>query len=332
MKKKMIALVLALVLVMTTVAAVAEGKLVIYSPNSEGIINNVIPAFEEKYGVEVELISAGAGEVVKRLISEANNPYCDINFGGVNYAIYMENPDLFQEYVSGNDVNLPEEFQNKTGFYTNYTINGSCLLINTEKMGDIQVAGYADLLNPALKGTIATADCATSSSAFAQLTNILLAMGGYENDAAWDYTAELIKQWDGKILSGSSAVYKGVAEGEYLVGLTYEDPCATLIAQGAPVSIVYPVEGSVYLPSAAAIIKGAPNLENAKLFIDYLISEECQQAFGDNLTIRPILAHIQSKTLGDINEIFTITEDLQYIAEHKAEIVEKYKDLFASLQ
>lgn len=332
MKKKLVALTMVLALVLGAAGALAEGKLVIYSPNSEGIINNVIPAFEEKYDVEVELISAGAGEVVKRLISEANNPYGDINFGGVNYAIYKENPDLFQEYVSPNDANLPEAFRNTTGFYTNYTINGSCLLVNKDKIGDIKIEGYADLLKPELKGNIATADCATSSSAFAQLTNILLAMGGYESDEAWTYVEELIKQWDGKILSGSSAVYKGVAEGEYLVGLTYEDPCATLISQGANVEIVYPVEGSVYLPSAAAIVKGAPNLENAKLFIDYLISEECQQAFGDNLTIRPILAHVPSKTLGDIGEIYTINEDLEYVAENKADIVEKYKDIFAGVQ
>lgn len=332
MKKKVVALFLVLVLTLTAVSAFAEGKLVIYSPNSEGIINNVIPAFEEKYDIEVELISAGSGEIIKRLISESNNPYCDVDFGGVNYAIYSENPDLFQEYVSVNDANLPEAFRNTTGYYTNYTINGSCLLINTEKIGDIKVESYADLLNPELKGKIATADCATSSSAFAQLTNILLAMGGYESDEAWAYVEELVKQWDGKVLSGSSAVYKGVAEGEYLVGLTYEDPCATLISQGANVQIVYPSEGAVYLPSAAAIVKNAPNLENAKLFMDYLISEECQQAFGDNLTIRPILASVQSKTLGDINEIYTINEDLQYIADHKTDITERFKDIFASVQ
>ena len=158
-------------------AKTTGGKLVVYSPNSEGIMNNVIPGFEEKYGIEVEVISAGAGELIKRLSSEANDPYADIDFGGVNYAIYKQNPDLFEEYVSPNDKNLPEEFQNTTGFYTNYTINGSCLLVNKDLIGDIKIESYEDLLNPELKGKIATCDPATSSSAFAQLTNILLAKG-----------------------------------------------------------------------------------------------------------------------------------------------------------
>ena len=42
--------------------------------------------------------------------------------------------------------------------------------------------GYADLLQPELVGKIASADPASSSSAFCQLTNMLLAMGGYEDD------------------------------------------------------------------------------------------------------------------------------------------------------
>lgn len=313
-------------------APATGGKLVIYSPNSEGIMNNIIPAFEEKYGIEVEVISAGAGELIKRMLSEANDPYGDINFGGVNYAIYSQNPELFEEYVSPNDVNLPEEYQNKTGFYTNYTLNGSCLLYNTDLIGDIKIEGYADLLNPELKGKISTGDPANSSSAFAQLTNILLAMGGYESDEAWQYMSDLIVNWDGKVLSSSSAVYKGVADGEYTVGLTYEDPCVTLIESGAPVQVVYPTEGSVFLPSGAAIIKDAKNMENAKLFIDFLISEECQTIFGEKLTNRPILESIKPKNLPALTDIDTIEEDIPYIAEHKDEITSRYKDLFASLQ
>ena len=45
----------------------ATDKLVVYSPNSDGLLNATIPAFEEMYGVEVEVISAGTGEVFKRL-------------------------------------------------------------------------------------------------------------------------------------------------------------------------------------------------------------------------------------------------------------------------
>ena len=49
-------------------AAQGGGDIVIYSPNSEGLLNATIPLFEEKYGVNVELIQAGTGEDRKSVV------------------------------------------------------------------------------------------------------------------------------------------------------------------------------------------------------------------------------------------------------------------------
>ena len=40
--------------------------------------------------------------------------------------------------------------------------------------------------------------------------------------------------------NSSSQVYKGVAEGEYVVGLTWEDPAANYVKEGAAVEVVFP--------------------------------------------------------------------------------------------
>lgn len=159
-------------------AAQGGGDLVIYSPNSEGLLNATIPLFEEKYGVNVELIQAGTGELVKRIQSEKNDPYADVLFGG-SWSLMYTNEDLWEPYVSANDANVIDAYKNKCGFITGNVLDGSVLIVNTDLLGDIKIEGYEDLLNPALKGKIATADPANSSSAFAHLTNMLLAMGGY---------------------------------------------------------------------------------------------------------------------------------------------------------
>ena len=310
----------------------ATDKLVVYTPNSEGIINAVIPLFEQTYGVEVELIQAGTGELMTRLQSEASAPYADVMFGG-SKSQFAANPDIFQEYVSDNDQYVLEAYRNTSGYMSSYVLDGSVLVVNTDLIGDIEINGYADLLNPALKGKIATADPSASSSAFAQLTNALLAMGGYENEEAWDYVKSLVDQWDGKIASGSSAVYKSVAAGEMVVGLSYEDPCATLVRDGANVKIVYPKEGTVFLPATMAIVKGATNIVNAKLFIDFVLSEEVQNIFGSTLTNRPVR---EGATTADymtpMSDIFVIVEDQDYVSANKKAIVERYTEIFASLQ
>lgn len=308
------------------------GELVVYSPNSEGLLNATIPLFEEKYGVKVELIQAGTGELVKRIQSEKNDPYADVLFGG-SWSLMADNEGLWEPYVSVNDVNVVDAYKNTCGFITGNVLDGSVLIVNTDLIGDIKIEGYADLLNPELKGKIATCDPANSSSAFAQLTNMLLAMGGYEDETAWKYVEDLFANIDGKICESSGAVYKGVADGEYVVGLSYEDPCAQLIKDGAPVKIVYPKEGTVYLPASATIIKGAKNMDNAKLFMDFILSEEVQNIWGSTLTNRPVMKDAQtSEFMTPLSEIYVIEEDIPYVSEHKQELVDHYTEIFTDLQ
>lgn len=308
------------------------GKLVIYSPNSEGLMNATIPLFEEKYGVDVEVIQAGTGELIKRIQSEKEDPYADVMFGG-SWSLAYDNKDLWEPYVSKNDAGVLDAYKNTCGFITGNVLDGSCLIVNTDLIGDIKVEGYADLLNPKLKGKIATADPANSSSAFAQLTNMLLAMGGYENDAAWKYVKNLFSNIGGKICESSSAVYKSVADGENVVGLSYEDPCAQLVHDGAPVKVIYPREGTVYLPASATIIKGAKNMANAKLFIDFIISEEVQNIWGSTLTNRPVMKDAKtSDFMTPMSDIKVIEEDIPYVSSHKKDLVSKYTDIYTSLQ
>ncbi len=310
-----------------------ENKLVIYSPNSEDIINTIIPMFEKETGIKVELVSAGTGELIKRIESEADNPYADVLFGG-SKAQARGYADYFEEYTSKNNDDMLPEHQNVDGFLTPFVADGSVLLVNTDLIGDIKVEGYADLLNPELKGKIASADPASSSSAFAQLTNMLLAMGGdYTSEEGWNYVSELVKNLDGKVASGSGAVHKGVADGEYVVGLTYEDPSASYVRDGAPVEIVYPKEGTVFLDAGVEIIKDAKNMDNAKKFVDFITSEQAQSAFGTELTNRPL--HKDAK-LGDhmtpLEDIYVIQEDEAYIKDNRDSIVEQYMEVFTDAQ
>ena len=308
------------------------GKLVIYSPNSEGLMDATIPLFEEKYGVDVEVIQAGTGELIKRIQSEKEDPYADVMFGG-SWSLAYDNEDLWEPYVSANNDNVIDAYKNTCGFITGNVLDGSCIIVNTDLIGDIEINGYEDLLNPALKGKIATADPANSSSAFAQLTNMLLAMGGYESDDAWQYVHDLFANIDGKISESSSAVYKSVADGENVVGLSYEDPCAQLVRDGAPVKVIYPKEGTVYLPASATIVKGAKNMDNAKLFIDFILSEEVQNIWGSTLTNRPVMKDAAtSDFMTPMSEIKVIQEDIPYVSTHKQEIVDKYTGIYTDLQ
>ena len=308
----------------------AGGKLVVYSPNTEGLVQGIIPAFEKASGVSVDLISAGAGECWKRIESEKNNPVADVMWGGQTFK-----EGLAEQYVSTNDGSVIEQFRNRDGWMTPYCLDGSVILLNTNLIGAIKVEGYADLLNPALKGKLIMGDPANSSSAFAQLTNMLFDMGGgdYFADAGWEYVRQLLKNVDGKIAQSSSAVHRGVAEGEYTVGLTYEDPSVSYVRDGANVKVVYSKEGVSFMPAVGVIIKNCKNLENAKKFIDFIISKEAQDIIGTQLTVRPVRADAElGSYMAPISTINLIREDSAVVGRDKQQIVERYKALITSLQ
>lgn len=348
--KKIIALLMALAMVCCLTACgnnaeeeVVDGgepeksnKLVIYSPNSDTLIDNVIPVFEEKYGIEAEVLTMGTGECLTRLNSEMNDPYADIMYGGMNPANADNNPDLFENYISPNDKNLPEAYQSYKGYVNHYGLDGSAaLLINLDVFEELgldpeEFKGYEDLLRPELKGHIAMGNPAKSSSAWAELTNMLLVMGDEPYDEkAWEWVAKFADQLDGKIVDSSGAIYKGTAEGEYAVGVSYEDPCVSLLVDGATnVKLVYPEEGSVWLPAGCSIIKNAPNMENAKLFIDFLLSDEGQEAIGTT-TCRPSNVNIKNSAeeMIPFDQINVAYEDILFCAENKVDWQQRWLDL-----
>lgn len=331
--KKLLAILLVAVLALSATAALAEGELNICSPNSDGLLS-IIPLFEAKYDVKVNVESLGTGDCMKRIDSEQEAEYCsfDLQYGG-SLANYVANAGLFQEYYSPEDEFLMAEYKNKLGYCTNYTIDGSVLLVNKDLLAElgVTVTGYADLLQPALKGKIASADPSSSSSAFCQLTNMLLVMGGYESEDAWKYVDDLFNGQEVAITSGSSAVYKGVYNGEYAVGLTYEDPCVTLIKDGATnIEIIYPVEGTVFLPAQIGIVKNAKNVENAQLFVDFMLSEEAQIFLAEQTTSRNIReVTYTNDVMTPLADIKLAFEDSEYVIAHTAEMKEKVGEIIA---
>ena len=312
-----------------------ELKLIVYSPNAEGLIAAVERPFEEEYGIDVEIISAGTGECLRRIESEKNNPQGDVMYGG-SYATILGLRDLFSDYVSVNDSDLIEAYRNDSGYVTKNTLDGSVIVVNktllAERLPGVTITGYEDIITygSQLEGQIVSGDPAKSSSSFAHLTNMLIDFGGYEDDAAWAKVTDIFSNLT--VLGSSSAVWKGVRDGEYIIGLSYEDPCLTLINDGADVEIVYMEEGVVFLPAGSAIIKDCQHPEAAQLFMDFITSKEIQEVYGMTLTNRPVYKGVQTADyMKPFNQIVVNVEDTAYITSHKQEIVDHYIDMFTSL-
>ena len=307
-------------------------KVVVYCPHPLSFINPLVDAFEQESGIQVEVVTAGTGELLKRVESEQGNPRGDIFWGGMLSTMETK-AALFEPYTSVNESHVQAVFKNEEGAMTRFTDIPSVIMVNTNQVGNIRVEGYADLLNPALKGRIAMADPAKSSSSYAHLINMLYAMGKGNPDQGWDYVEKFCRNLDGKLLSGSSAVYKGVADGEYAVGCTFEEGGAKYVADGAPVKLVYMKEGVISKPDGIYIIKNAKHMENAKKFIDFVTSKEAQTLITQKLHRRSVRDDVAPPVgLLEKSDINIINDDENVVNQNKKTWLDKFKDIFTSVQ
>jgi iron(III) transport system substrate-binding protein len=84
----------------------------------------------------------------------------------------------------------------------------------------------------------------------------------------------------GQFPSSGGAPPQLVGTGEYTLGVAFVHALARYRAQGFPVTLIVPpaTAGEV---GAVSIIAGGPNPENARRFVDFILSAEAQQAFVD---------------------------------------------------
>lgn len=319
--------VLACILVLTLLCgcALAEGSLVLYYSHASDWSDPIIQGFSEKYDVDVELVGLGTGELISRIIAESANPQADILWGGVVES-YIPIEEYLASYESPQIPNLQAGTWDEDNFkWYPFDLEPMVMIYNTEMVEEAPTA-WADLLREEFKGTIASADPVQSSSAFGVIQSIIAAYG-QEDGGGYEFLEKLVPQLDGKLTSGSSAVYKGVSNGEYAVGLTYEEAALKYIAAGATIDVVYPSEGTGILISPVAMVNGAPNAENAKLFIDYVLSEEAQSQLA-------AVNRRSSRTDIALPDNFVPTAEIpkadystEWVVEHTEEFNEVWEDL-----
>ena len=335
--KKILTLVLALTMVLTAVCAYAGGEVQLYSSMTEADLDALITCFNEKYpDIEVVVTNGSAGELTTRIAGEAGNPQGDLVWGGMADSDGMAYADIFEAWVSEGDKQNIEGYSSPNGLYSMDHLSTVVFVVNEELEAELglNIQSYEDLLDPKLKGMIATADPNSSSSAWNNLSNIM-AVYGNDTDEAWAYIEQLMPNL--VILGSSSGVFKNTQAGEYVVGMTYEDGAVGLIRDGATnIRLQYPTNGTSATAFGCALVKGGPNPENAKLMIDFICSVEGQNALAayQQGTLRYTTAGYtvpEDAWLPASDEITWVFRDVPYLTEHKKDILDHWNALWAKV-
>ena len=327
-------------------AAVEEDlgdTLVLYSSMTEDDLDALKTCFNEVYpDIEIEVISGSAGEFTAKIQAEAGNPQGDVTWGGLADSDGDKYAEIFEAWVSDNDDEQMEGYSTPNGFYSMDHLSTVCFCVNTEleKELGLNIQSYEDLLDPALKGKIVFSDPNSSSAAWNNLCNIF-SVYGIDTDEAWDYIDALLENM--VVVEKSSVCFNSVSDGEYVVGLTYEDGAIKLnqsaseLGTEAVTEVRYPSNGTSASAFGVAIVKGAPHMAAAKAFVNWVTSAEGQSAMAEYMqgTLRFTNANYTSPEnawLKASSDITWVTRDVPTLTAQKADLLAKWNEHLAAVQ
>jgi len=254
-------------------------EVVLYSSNPSELLDLVTKGFEAKTGIRVSVVRLGTGEAMKRIAAEKDKPLCDVFWSG-DVAVLENAKANFQPYHSPEAKGLPAGYVEKEGRWTASNAHVMIIMTNKSQVKDQEMPKlWKDLFLPKWKGKIVMANPEKSGSAYAQIYGIYKLYG-------WDGLKKLIEH--AKILDSSSLIYKGVAAGEYPLGVTMEYAAHRYIVGGdRKVGIVYPSDGAFMAPEATGIVANCPHPAEAKKLVDYLISKTVVDEIFAKFSRRP---------------------------------------------
>lgn len=259
----------------------AEGRLTVYCSVQNKICEDMTKQFSQKYNVETQFVHGGTGTIFGKVKAEAGNPQADIWYGGTIEPHFQAGElGLLESYRSPLQAEVLPQFkglvESERGQFT--SIVYMLVLgfgVNTEKLAQLGIEApktWADLLDPRLKGEVQLPDPRSSGTTYTLITTLLSLWG---EEKAFDYLKKLnvnVSQY-----VKSALVTSNLSRGESTVTVGFVHSYATEKEKGAPVEAVIP-EGKVgYALGGASILKNARNLENAKLFMDWVLSKEAQE-------------------------------------------------------
>jgi phosphoglycerate transport regulatory protein PgtC len=293
-----------LVVLLLALATPALGKeVVIVTSFPKELFETYKKTFEAKNpGITVVINSKQTNAGVTYLRETKARPEADIFWVSAPDAFQtLEHDGLLEKYAPPKEIisKIPAKIgtfpvHDAEGHYFGFAVSGYGLMWNKNYLQAHKLPApkeWTDLANPRYHGHLVIS--APSRSGTTHLTvEVILQAYGWEK--GW---ALLLNSGGnmGAITERSFGVPEAVVSGQYGIGVVIDFFGLSAIASGQPVDFAYPSQTSV-VPASVGIVKNAPNMDNAKAFVNYLLSEAGQMVlFSPEIGRLPVLPELYAK-------------------------------------
>ena len=348
-KKSLIAIIVAVLIVGSAVAIgvtyysstkTNTKEVVIYADYGSTLANKYFANFTNATGIKVVPTYATMGPLTGKLIADSSNPVADVLFGGAPSAyISAESHGIFYSYAPSAISNQTQYlhgglWRSATWKWYPFTYAVLGMSVNTKNLGSSPFpTSFLNLTNSTYRGKIVLENPSTSTTTgiayfslmyqyFLQKAHNSTSVGRANFKA---YTSAVMNNTVGQpIQSGDCAAepYLGQSSSAAItIDWTY---LPSLFAAENGYSLVPALPNATVLgPTAMAIVNGAPHMQYAKDFVNWVLSKQGQQNITSVFHKPPIISGVPvpagsysiSKVKNDIfpyNQTFT-TVNFGYI-------------------
>lgn len=249
--------------------------LTVYTAGPGSLAKSLASGFEQQTGVKVTVFQATTGKVMARLEAEQANSQADVLIS----ASWDTAEDLHQRgwllpFASANADQVPANL--KSADYIAQGVSALGIVWNS-KSGTPEPKEWRDLTQAAFKDKVTTPDPALSGASLDLLIGLQNSMG----DQAWQLFDDLKK--NGMVVSGPNAqAVTPVMQGAKAAVFGAVDYVSYgNIQQGESLKVIFPASGTVIAPRPMMILKTSQHADDAKAFIDYVLSPEGQAKVAD---------------------------------------------------
>lgn len=294
--KKFVFYVLLITLVFSLSASVAisgcaqkQVEINVYTALEEEHIEPYLASFKEQYpNIIVNVTRDSTGIVTAKLLAEKDNTQADVVWGlAATSLLVLDQQGMLEGYSPKGIENIYPEFKDSKNnpahwvgvdaWITAFTVN----TIEAEAKGITSPKSFADLIKPEYKGLIVMPNPASSGTGFLTVSAILQLMGETEG---WNYLDKLHENIAAYTHSGSKPA-KMAGAGEYPIGVSFGYKGLLVKADGAPVEVIFPTEGSGWDLEANALMKKSEIKKEARLFLDWAIGDVVMKEYNKNYAV-----------------------------------------------
>lgn len=263
----------------------------VYSARKENLIKPLLDKFSQSTGVKVNLITAKANALIKRLLTEGRNTPADVLItvdAGRLYA--ADEAGLLQSAESSTLEKLvPAHIRHPKNHWFGLSLRSRVIVYSKDRVKPSELSTYENLADPKWKGRI----CIRSSGNIynQSLLASMIAHNGKEKAEAW--AKAVVDNMARSPKGNDRGQVKAVAAGECdlaIVNTYYIGKMQTAKADDgqkeavAKTAIFYPNQngrGAHMNVSGAGVVTHSKNKTNAIKLIEFLLNEESQKWYAD---------------------------------------------------